>query len=92
MVLRTINQAWGEGCMDQICFYSLRKLSKAIQNRELSAREVMQAHLEQIEKVNPSVNAIVSLDEESTKRGGQSRLYACFRRKNRPFSWTPDRD
>jgi len=36
-------------------------LAHRIRNREVSAREVMQAHLEQIEKVNPTVNAIVTL-------------------------------
>ncbi|MFC7063444.1 amidase [Halobacillus seohaensis] len=45
-------------------FSSARDLAKSIQERELSAREVMEAHLAQIETINPEVNAIVSLDEE----------------------------
>ncbi|WP_420889473.1 amidase [Herbaspirillum frisingense] len=36
-------------------------LSAAIRSKEVSCREVMQAYLEHIEKVNPHVNAIVSL-------------------------------
>ena len=36
-------------------------LSKAIHNKQVSCREVMQAYLNQIEKHNPASNAIVSL-------------------------------
>ena len=39
-------------------------LSEAIRNRQLSCREVMQAYLEQIERYNPRVNALVSLRPE----------------------------
>jgi amidase len=37
------------------------ELARRIRARELSAREVMEAHLVQIERVNPKVNAIVTL-------------------------------
>lgn len=47
-----------------ICFSSARNLAKAIHERELSVREVMEAHIKQIKRVNPQVNAIVSLNEE----------------------------
>ena len=36
----------------------------AIRRKKLSAREVMQAHLKQIKRVNPKVNAIVTLVPE----------------------------
>jgi amidase len=36
-------------------------LSSAIKSRRLSCVEVMRAHLAQIERLNPRVNAIVSL-------------------------------
>ena len=45
----------------EICFMTARDLVQAIRERELSAREVMVAHLEQIESYNPKVNAIVTL-------------------------------
>ncbi|HQX62833.1 MAG TPA: amidase family protein, partial [Thermomicrobiales bacterium] len=45
---------------DDICFATARDLASRIRLRELSAVEVMQAHLAQIERVNPRVNAIVS--------------------------------
>jgi amidase len=39
-------------------------LAAMIREKRLSAREVMDAHLRQIERVNPKVNAIVTLVEE----------------------------
>ena len=36
-------------------------MARLIRERKLSAREVMIAHIEQIERINPRVNAIVSL-------------------------------
>jgi amidase len=42
-----------------------RELSRAIRDGELSAREVVTAHLERIDAVNPAVNAIVSLQPEA---------------------------
>jgi len=45
----------------EICFMTARDLVQAITQKELSAREVMAAHLEQIEGCNPAVNAIVTL-------------------------------
>ena len=44
-----------------ICFLSATELARLIRERDLSAAEVMQAHLSQIERVNPEVNAIVTL-------------------------------
>ncbi|MBA3799633.1 MAG: hypothetical protein H0X18_11200 [Geodermatophilaceae bacterium] len=46
----------------ELVFRTARDLATALRTRELSAREVMQAHLDQIEAFNPAVNAIVSLD------------------------------
>lgn len=43
---------------DEICFMTATELSRSIRERKLSAREVMQAHLDQIDRVNPVVNAI----------------------------------
>lgn len=40
------------------------EMAAAIRAKQLSAREVMQAHLKQIERVNPRVNAIVTLVAE----------------------------
>ncbi|MBW2085738.1 MAG: amidase, partial [Deltaproteobacteria bacterium] len=45
----------------EICFMTATELCDRIRAKTLSAREVMEAHLAQIERVNPKVNAIVTL-------------------------------
>ncbi|MEX1253220.1 MAG: amidase [Dehalococcoidia bacterium] len=47
-----------------ICFLSATDLARLVRARELSSREIVQAHLEQIERVNPLVNAVVTLVAE----------------------------
>jgi amidase len=44
-----------------LCFGTAVDLAAAIRSREVSCVEVMRAHLESIERVNPKVNAIVTL-------------------------------
>ncbi|MBT8370645.1 MAG: amidase [Deltaproteobacteria bacterium] len=44
----------------EICFMSATEMVQRIRKRELSCREVMEAHLVQIEQMNPIVNAIVT--------------------------------
>ncbi len=69
----------------QICFTPARTLVELMVARELSAREVLAAHLEQISAVNPQVNAIVTLvaeraaaaaaaADERLARGGEAGL------------------
>jgi amidase len=43
---------------------SLRTLAGSIRRREVSAREALEAHLLRIEEVNPTINAVVTLDPE----------------------------
>ena len=45
---------------DDLCFMSGRDLAALIRARQVSSREVMTAHLAQIERVNPVINAIVA--------------------------------
>src|SRR3569833_2048741 len=47
-----------------ICFMNASALAAEIRYGRLSAKEVMQAHLERIDSVNPQVNAIVTLHAE----------------------------
>lgn len=47
--------------MSDLCFSDTRDLVAAIRGREVSAREVVEAHLRQIERYNPDVNAVVTL-------------------------------
>ncbi|HEY2906592.1 MAG TPA: amidase family protein, partial [Vicinamibacterales bacterium] len=44
-----------------VCFMSAIELAQLIRTKKLSAREALAAHLKQIERVNPKVNAIVTL-------------------------------
>jgi amidase len=53
---------------EEICFTQATELARLIREGELSAREVMAAHLAQIERVNPKVNAIVTLLPEQAMR------------------------
>lgn len=48
-----------------LCFMSARELAMLIRSGKLSAREVMAAYLDQINRVNPKINAIVAkLDDD----------------------------
>jgi amidase len=46
---------------DEICGWSATRIAAAVRARELSRSEVVEAHLERIEEVNPAINAIVQL-------------------------------
>jgi len=49
---------------NDVCELSATELLLRIRSKEVSAREVVAAHLERIERVNPQLNAIVTLDDE----------------------------
>jgi amidase len=49
---------------DDLCFMTALELTQRLRRKEVSAREVMEAHLRQVARVNPKVNAIVTLVEE----------------------------
>lgn len=49
---------------DELHWRTARALAGSIRRRELSAREVVAAHLQRIERINPRLNAIVTLDGE----------------------------
>ena len=48
--------------MTDLCFLTARELRAALGRREVSAREVLQAHLDQIGRLNPQINAVITLD------------------------------
>ena len=47
-----------------LCFVPATELARRLRAREVSAREVVAAHLDRIEAVNPAVNAVVTLTPE----------------------------
>jgi amidase len=56
----------------EICFLTAAELAAALRKGELSAREVTQAHIDQIERINPQVNAIVTLVAERAMEQARS--------------------
>ena len=54
----------GQAADSSICFMSAIEIARLIRAKKLSAREALAAHLKQIERVNPKVNAIVTLVPE----------------------------
>ena len=55
-----------------ICFMTATELARRIRARELSARDTMAAHLQHIERLNPCVNAIVTLLPERAMDGARA--------------------
>jgi len=53
-----------EAAASSVCFMSAVEMARMIRAKKLSAREALAAHLKQIERVNPKVNAIVTLVPE----------------------------
>ncbi len=47
-----------------VCFMSAVEMARLIRAKKLSAREALAAHMKQIDRVNPKVNAIVTLVPE----------------------------
>ena len=56
----------------ELCFMTATELARRLRSKELSAREVMEAHLAQIDRVNPRVNAIVTLLPERALDGARA--------------------
>jgi amidase len=54
------------------CALSAREQARLVRDRELSARELVQAHLDRIEAVNPVLNAIVTLDADGALAGADA--------------------
>jgi amidase len=48
--------------MSDLCFLTARELRAALGRRDVSAREVLAAHLDQIARLNPQINAVITLD------------------------------
>ena len=56
---------------DDLCFTPATELAGLLRAKKLSARELLDVHLDRIERVNPAVNAIVTLDAEGARRQAQ---------------------
>ena len=59
--------------MNELHFRTAHELAETIRQRGVSASEVLEAHLRQIDRHNPGLNAIVTLDDERAReRAGQA--------------------
>lgn len=54
--------------MAGLLFSSVRELGQCIRAREHSVADVVDAHIDQIERHNPQLNAVVTLDAEGARR------------------------
>ena len=64
----------------ELCEMSAVELAGRLARKDVSAREVMSAHLARIERVNPTVNAIVTLVAEQAMAGAVKADDAIMRR------------
>jgi len=53
---------------DELCFLPATELAAALQGRDISASEVLETFLTRIERVNPSLNAIVTVVAEQARK------------------------
>ena len=62
-----------------LCFKTATELATLLRTRKVSAVEVLEAHLAQIERVNPQVNAIVTLVPEQARQQAEAADAAAAR-------------
>src|SRR4051794_17348230 len=73
-------QAPPPGAERELCEMSATDLAARLARKQVSAREVMSAHLAQIERLNPKVNAIVTLVADQAMAGAARADEAIMRR------------
>jgi amidase len=54
-----------------LCFMTAVELARRVRAKEVSARDVLDAHLDQIERVNPKVNAVVTLVADQAREAAR---------------------
>jgi amidase len=79
-VAATSVQAPGRASGSELCDMSAVELTARLARKQVSAREVMAAHLARIERVNPKINAIVTLVAEQAMAGAAKADEAIVRR------------
>jgi amidase len=53
--------------MDELAFRSATALEAAIRDRSVSCRELLELYLQRIDRLNPSLNAVVTLDRDRAR-------------------------
>jgi hypothetical protein len=54
-----------------VCFMTAVELARRLRAKDVSARQIIDAHLRQIERVNPKVNAIVTLVADQAREAAR---------------------
>ena len=52
---------------DDLCLRPATELAAMVRARDVSARELLEAHLDRLDRINPTVNAVVTLDAEGAR-------------------------
>ena len=75
--------------MNNLCEQSATRLAALIRSGEVSSKEVVEAHLERIEEINPEINAVtVMLGETALEQAGRADS-AAQEDRQRPFHGVP---
>ena len=75
--------------MDRLCEQSATGLAKLIRDGEVSSKEVVRAHLDRIEEVNPEINAVtVTLRDSAIKQADRADS-ASEEERQQPFHGVP---
>ena len=59
---------------NNITSFDATQLASLIVTKQLSPVEVMQSHLDLIEKINPKINALVTLSDDSLEKARRSEI------------------
>jgi len=80
----------GRTGMNDLCFLTATEMARLVRAKKLSARELLDAHLQQIERVNPTVNAIVTcIPEQAAARAKEADENAAHGRFLGPLHGLP---
>jgi amidase len=69
---RTLVTRYRSGVTDELCFASATWLAEAIRSGSVSSLDVVDACLARIERVNPSINAVVALTADARDRAKEA--------------------
>ncbi|THF70867.1 amidase [Deinococcus sp. Arct2-2] len=70
-------------------FASARQMLQALEQRDLSAAELLELHLDRIKRLNPALNAVVTLDVEQAQHTARQADDARARGVTRPLLGLP---
>ena len=73
----------------ELTWLDATKLATLIRDRKVSAVQVMQTYLDRIEKLNPKINAIVTINHEALKSAEEADLALASGSKLGPLHGVP---